>query len=161
MFCFPPAPKPRDAVLPAPRGDRPRGRSIESICGTLSGVAFGLRSGARQSAPAPCVAVWCAPLLWKMWDQTGSCESVPLNRSLWSRWNGYYGFCGWLCAGLCAGLLYVCAEVLLRACPTHLSLSSAKLNPAQFMSRTMMYHDIPSWWISAHKGFPFIRDFPV
>ena len=28
-------------------------------------------------------------------------------------------------------LLYVCAEVLLRACPTHSSLSSAKLNPAQ------------------------------
>ena len=48
-FCFPPAPKPRDAALPAPRGDRPRERSIESICGTLSGVAFGLKSGARQT----------------------------------------------------------------------------------------------------------------
>ena len=52
-FCFPPAPKPRDAVRPAPRGDRPRGRSIESVCGTLSGAAFGLRSRARQSVPVP------------------------------------------------------------------------------------------------------------
>ena len=85
-----------------------------------------------------------------------------------SRWTDHYGPAGMVITDFVddyvqdyAGLLYVCAEVLLRACPIHLSLNSAKLNPAQFMSRTMMYHDIPSWWISLHKGFPFIRDFPV
>ena len=36
--------------------------------------------------------------------------------------------------------VYVRRFCLRKACPMHLTLSLAKLNPAQFMSRTMMYH---------------------
>ena len=56
--------------------------------------------------------------------------------------------------GLCAGFVWLCAEVLLRVCPIHLSPSSAKSSPAR-----LMYHDVPRYTII--KDFLFIQDFPL
>ena len=54
--------------------------------------------------------------------------------------------CGfvWLimCGVMCGTFFCVCAEVLLRACPTHLSLSSAKPSPAQLVSGVLLF---PCW----------------